>query len=1115
MICTIGSSQFGISYGQGKDKEHKSGNTLKKTLTYILFILLAIFAISTYSLAEQSALQHAWFNFDGQWLPDVESSKIGPNNFQTYQNFRPVPGGIEGVQGDTKINTTALTVYQDIANGYHFIKPSESHVLAAAGSSGVTYIYDNTTAVPSQGDFSSTTLYAIDTTAPQVRFSPAPNGHVAILDGKESLIWGGDEMRVAAFIIGESAVTDDFINPKNYTDQVNNKLSTSDEVAIIGGGGPDSFTVALLHFDGSDGSQTVTDSSTTGHAVSAANSMQISTAQKKFGTASGLFASATNDFMSLPESDDWYLESGRPWTIDFWVRFNTAITGDVGFFTQGDASSGYQFLLRDNSDSRLKFRIGSDDFHEGASIDLIGPEWNPNTDQWYHIAIVHGWNDVSNRYGLLIDGVSQVTLDSSSGITEWELPFHIGLNVSPDTGTSNYFDGYIDEFRFSQGVARWTEAFGPPARAHGETSNYWVVFTTRPISGISHYVADGNTISGQTVSYTYWNGSSWTGVSTIGASADPTSGLAQSGKITWTSTVDSAKPKYLEDRLFYVYQGTLSDGSATISNITVDAPMQPIVDLWDGVFRQSVSFQTVTSSGTSDYTLEVNEGSSRIFPIGAKMGGLTADDHTIIIFEDRMQAVRFQMLSINETATPDLSGASVSYWNGSDYIVQSNQYDQTTENGIPLNKTGVISWQPPEREEEFKQSLYGVEGYAYKFVWNGTLDNLPNAGATLIDIVLGVPAPIKVQPFKFPIIYKNRLLLAGYTEGNQGNRIDYSVTNTTEAWNGLESSMDGIQSIYVGGDEDLTAGAQVYNQYSSRIITSLVLLKKTQTFLLLGDGPSGDDPFRVLPVSNNIGCPAPLTLATAEVSFGTSERQATKNIAMWLSYAGPIFFNGSVIIPIGGIDSYFDPSDTNYIGAENIEKAVGWYDITYKEYNLIVGTNWFVFSFSEKKWFQKYSPTLPAVGFQVADTNGSKYIYSGTTTGFLMRQENGTTWAETGNGIEQIIRTGDFFPIAGKDGQFDPWYTVRMRRLKVAYRVMSEAVTLDINHYVNSSVSAIALAVVPLDEGDNTYNRNTQSLNLLGWQHGLEFKGTTSATNKGARLQGYGYQYWIEREDDN
>jgi len=322
--------------------------------------------------------------------------------------------------------------------------------------------------------------------------------------------------------------------------------------------------------------------------------------------------------------------------------------------------------------------------------------------------------------------------------------------------------------------------------------------------------------------------------------------------------------------------------------------------------------------------------------------------------------------------------------------------------------------------------------------------------------------------------------------------------------------MDGLQSIRVKGNEELTAGKQLYNQYGNKLITLAVLYKQSKMFALIGDGPTGDDKFKILPISENIGCPAPLTLVSVEVGYA-AQGQPARNIHLFLSYAGPYRFEGTAPAPIHGIDSYFDPNHANYVGAANIENAHGWYDRTYKEYNLRVSTHWFVYSLIQEKWFPKYSPTMPTVGFSVTDTNGSSYIYSGTTTGLVMRQEYGTTWGETGTGIEQIARTGDFYPENN-----DPWWWTELLRYKVGYKVLSEAAILNITHYRDSATAGESLTAIKLNEGDNTYSRKTFPFGTpKAWSHALEFDVTTSATEKGAKLLGYGYQWQRGPEDDN
>ena len=123
-----------------------------------------------------------------------------------------------------------------------------------------------------------------------------------------------------------------------------------------------------------------------------------------------------------------------------------------------------------------------------------------------------------------------------------------------------------------------------------------------------------------------------------------------------------------------------------------------------------------------------------------------------------------------------------------------------------------------------------------------------------------------------------------------------------------------------------------------------------------------EDPehFRIFPISYNIGCPAPLTLATAELGYEVAE-DAQRNVAIWLSYSGPILFDGAVIVPLRGIENYFDPGEEECIEFDYIDRASGAYDQTNKEYNLLIpsGENqtynnvWLVYDLVRKKWFEK------------------------------------------------------------------------------------------------------------------------------------------------------------------
>ena len=48
-----------------------------------------------------------------------EKNKEIYENYKTLKNMRYTDGGLEGVQGYSKINSTALTTYTKIENGFH------------------------------------------------------------------------------------------------------------------------------------------------------------------------------------------------------------------------------------------------------------------------------------------------------------------------------------------------------------------------------------------------------------------------------------------------------------------------------------------------------------------------------------------------------------------------------------------------------------------------------------------------------------------------------------------------------------------------------------------------------------------------------------------------------------------------------------------------------------------------------------------------------------------------------------------------------------------------------------------------------------------------------------
>lgn len=207
-----------------------------------------------------------------------------------------------------------------------------------------------------------------------------------------------------------------------------------------GGGGTDpnfADVELLLHMDGSDGSTTFTDSSSNGHTVTANGDAQIDTAQSQWGGASGLFDGA-GDYLSVTAAG--LNIRTDSWTIEFWVRFAGGTNG-TGFFGSG-ANQFYAVIAG-----------GAVYMGDGGS-NPIATAHGFSAGTWYHVAFT--FDGTTYRYfenGGLV--ASSTTLLANRSITSWQL--------GALTNDGYYLNGWLDDYRITFGVARYTAGFTPPA----------------------------------------------------------------------------------------------------------------------------------------------------------------------------------------------------------------------------------------------------------------------------------------------------------------------------------------------------------------------------------------------------------------------------------------------------------------------------------------------------------------------------------------------------------------------------------------------------------------------------------------------------------------------------
>jgi len=665
---------------------------------------------------------------------------------------------------------------------------------------------------------------------------------------------------------------------------------------------------------------------------------------------------------------------------------------------------------------------------------------------------------------------------------------------------------------------------------------FMVVMTVRPAKSFKFTIETPNAAA-STLTGKYYNGTTF---AAVGSPSDGTSSggvsMAQTGEFTFDRTVGLAEPFHYQGIYFYAYLFEIDAGTAEISNITVNSPWQDMVDLWDGVYRQPIEVQFWNATKYEDYTLQVNEASDAGTPIGLDLGGMLSTDFIIEMFEERTSAMRYTMLSglINTSA----SVLGVAYWDGDSYVAVTNLTDHTDEAGNTLAKSGIISWSPPASNLEKSQTLFGTTGYAYKVTVSATLSGTKGSDEVVVDIITGIPAQIDFRPWDFSVYHKNRLMLGGYTKSQESNRMDFALTNAAGVFNGEDSSMSGLQSLYFGGSEAITCATSLYNRFGASIFTILLVLKKSEIYVLNGDSP---DDFKIYSVSFTIGCPAPLTLVAAEIGFEFSD-DVVRNVAMWVSYAGPMLFDGTALKPIKGVQRYFDPNQPEYcVNFEYIHIARGWFDATYKEYNIIIPSGTaqttdnvsLVYNLGKRKSSEKDTGVAlaPQCGFPVMDENGVRYIYCGLSDGAMVQLEYGPSW--DGSPITAYIKMGDFWPDQSM------WSQTLLRRFKVVAKKIDEAHDLNVYYYKDTELDA-GTGLIWQDTDDFVWTntddfewgsaslldfdlslaetltelvRDTKDLNLIAWAHGFALEVSTTTTNRAFIPIMWGVQYEFARDD--
>jgi hypothetical protein len=168
----------------------------------------------------------------------------------------------------------------------------------------------------------------------------------------------------------------------------------------------------------------------------------ISAIKAKFGNGA-LYSGAACE-ISSPDSSDWDF-LGNNFTIDAWVYFTSFTDSPLRLMHRTDDDNRWYYMIRDSGGGVYKqyfaFAIAGTYYVETYSNTALF------VNNWYHVAVVRN----GSSFTYYLNGVADGSATQA-------------LSIGNYTGnlTCSIKNGYVDELRITNSIARWTSGFTPP-----------------------------------------------------------------------------------------------------------------------------------------------------------------------------------------------------------------------------------------------------------------------------------------------------------------------------------------------------------------------------------------------------------------------------------------------------------------------------------------------------------------------------------------------------------------------------------------------------------------------------------------------------------------------------
>jgi len=220
------------------------------------------------------------------------------------------------------------------------------------------------------------------------------------------------------------------------------------------GVGNDSHTKSLLHMDGANNSTIFIDSAAgASHTWTAKGNVVITTSQYKFGDAS-CYPNANPANYILGDTDWNYSINTQDFTFDCWI-YPTSGVGGIGDCI--GPTYRFNFFFRNDAhyDVSFYYTPGDIGFQAGDGTHLTA-------NNWHHVAVVKFSRDTPTLK-LYVDGKFCAATYLYHAMDTFP---NMGAKLIIGEWLNTYSVPYIDEYRITVGLARWTKNFTPPNREY-------------------------------------------------------------------------------------------------------------------------------------------------------------------------------------------------------------------------------------------------------------------------------------------------------------------------------------------------------------------------------------------------------------------------------------------------------------------------------------------------------------------------------------------------------------------------------------------------------------------------------------------------------------------------